>query len=255
MDDLNGDQQEMDMIVAEESTATEVSCPFVYGSIAVPLGKAKKEDDSASHQWCIYIRSPNRNGAYASNDLSLFIDKVVFSLHPSFPKPTRVVTSAPFEVVEFGWGEFEINIQIFFKDPAVSSIKLHPHMLQLHPFDYDPTAMPRIIHTDPIVSEQYEEVLINSPPPAFLDLLMQYQPAYDAYQLNNPDGTSDSSSGTSSNANTTKGAHGAAVSFASKYTDLLIPFGEAQTLHNERAWTQRYREIDEKILRQIQTLS
>lgn len=251
MDDLNGDQQAMN-ISTEESTV-EVSVPLVYGSIAVPLGK--KGDDSATHQWGIYIRSPNRNGAHTHNDLSLFIDKVIFSLHPSFPKPTRVVTSAPFEVVEFGWGEFDIGIHIFFKDPTVSSTKLHPHTLQLHPMDYDPTRVPPIIYKDPIVSEQYEEILVAGPPPSFLAMLMQYQPAYDAYQLSNP---SNSNGGTAAIIKRDTNTHDTVLSFPSQFKALLTPFGEAGaggSLEKEQALTQRYRDIDEKILRQIQALS
>ena len=65
-------------------------------------------------------------------DLGLFIEKVVFALHPSFPKPTRVVTSPPFEVVESGWGEFIVGVQIFFKDPTVPSVRMKGFLLRLH---------------------------------------------------------------------------------------------------------------------------
>ena len=41
---------------------------------------------------------------------------MIFSLHVSFAKPVREITSAPFEVSEVGWGEFESTIRIYFKE-------------------------------------------------------------------------------------------------------------------------------------------
>lgn len=73
----------------------------------------------------VYVRGPN------DEDLSTFIEKVMFSLHPSFAVPIRgrlyatnifgviqcsEITEPPFEVSEFGWGEFEAGIRLFFKD-------------------------------------------------------------------------------------------------------------------------------------------
>jgi YEATS domain-containing protein 4 len=52
----------------------------------------------ASHQWICFVRGIN------NQDISHFISKVVFTLHPSFKNNIRVVTSPPFEVREIGWG-------------------------------------------------------------------------------------------------------------------------------------------------------
>lgn len=49
-----------------------------------------------------------------NEDLSSVVKRAVFQLHPSFDNPTRIVESAPFEVSESGWGEFEIAITLFF---------------------------------------------------------------------------------------------------------------------------------------------
>jgi YEATS domain-containing protein 4 len=83
--------------------------PFVYGSVAFYLGK--KADDFQTHQWTLYVRGPN------NEDLSLVISKVIFQLHPSFAQPIRELTAPPFEVTERGWGEFEAQIRIIWKDP------------------------------------------------------------------------------------------------------------------------------------------
>lgn len=59
--------------------------------------------------FAVYVRGPNHE------DLSLILDKVVFSLHPSFAQPVRELTEPPFAVSEMGWGEFEASIRLFFK--------------------------------------------------------------------------------------------------------------------------------------------
>lgn len=61
-----------------------------------------------SHKWIVYVQEAT------SEDLSVIIKRFVFQLHPSFNNPTSAVESAPFEVSESGWGEFEIAISLFF---------------------------------------------------------------------------------------------------------------------------------------------
>ena len=105
----------------ESAVESSVACPLVVGSVSVrltssaPANPHGDEEVAAtpSHKWCVYIRSPLQQNKENSlpKDLS-FIEKVVFALHPSFPRPTRVVTSPPFEVIESGWGEFVIGVQV-----------------------------------------------------------------------------------------------------------------------------------------------
>jgi hypothetical protein len=88
---------------------TTACLPIVYGSVAFYLGK--EADEFQTHRWTLYIRGPNHE------DLSVAISKVVFQLHASFSQPIRELTSPPFEVTECGWGEFEAQIRIVWKDP------------------------------------------------------------------------------------------------------------------------------------------
>lgn len=88
---------------------TTACLPFVYGSVAFYL--AKKADDCSTHKWSLYLRGPN------DEDISLCVAKVIFELHPSFSQPIRELVSPPFEVTEQGWGEFEAQIRIVWKDP------------------------------------------------------------------------------------------------------------------------------------------
>lgn len=92
---------------------TTACLPFIYGSVAFYLGN--KADDYNTHKWTLYLRGPS------NEDLSVCIAKVVFQLHPSFASPVRELTSPPFEVTEQGWGEFEAQIRIVWKDTSEKS--------------------------------------------------------------------------------------------------------------------------------------
>jgi YEATS domain-containing protein 4 len=98
---------------SKESTRlskTTACLPLVYGSIAFYLGK--KADEFQTHEWTLFLRGPN------NEDLSAVISKVAFQLHASFAQPIRELTQPPFEVTERGWGEFEAQIKIVWKDPT-----------------------------------------------------------------------------------------------------------------------------------------
>ncbi len=42
------------------------------------------------------------------------IEKVVYTLHPTFPKPSREITSGPpFELVIWAWGMFNLHVEIY----------------------------------------------------------------------------------------------------------------------------------------------
>eukprot|EP00980_Cylindrotheca_fusiformis_P000600 scaffold154_cov129-Cylindrotheca_fusiformis.AAC.17 len=89
---------------------TTAFLPIVYGSIAFYLGK--KADEFQTHEWTLFVRGPNHE------DISPAVSKMVFQLHASFAQPVRELTQAPFEVTERGWGEFEAQIRIVWKDPT-----------------------------------------------------------------------------------------------------------------------------------------
>ena len=53
-----------------------------------------------------------------------------FELHASFQEPVRVIKKPPYEVMETGWGQFEVRIKIFFHDIAEEVRALAPAMLR-----------------------------------------------------------------------------------------------------------------------------
>jgi len=135
------------------------SKPFVIGSIAHWLGK--KAEESKSHEWTIFLRSANPD-----EDLSMYIKKVVFVLHPTLQPPTRTLEVPPFEVTDMGWGEFEVTLQVFFHDSRDKPVEL-THMLKLYP-DGDSQQLV----AKPVVSERYDEFVFNSPSEALRQRLL-----------------------------------------------------------------------------------
>ncbi len=143
-----------------------VSRPIAYGSIATYLGR--KSEETKTHRWHIYVRG------IANEDLSYMVSKVVINLHNSFANPVRgrsflltrqhlpitraVLTEPPYEVSEYGWGEFETKIQIYFHDPAEKPVDII-HMLVLYP-PGNTTATTKKVQTHFSNSFQYSCVFI-----------------------------------------------------------------------------------------------
>lgn len=124
--------------------------PIVYGNVAKYFGK-KREEDGHTHQWTVYVKP------YKNDDMSVYVKKVHFKLHDSYPNPNRVVTKPPYEVTESGWGEFEIVIKIYFLDPNERPITIY-HILKL--FQTDNNVINIKKH---LVSEFYDELIFQDP--------------------------------------------------------------------------------------------
>ena len=133
--------------------------PFIYGSVAINLGKKFKEE--ATHKWCVYVR-----GIHNEN-ISNFIKSVKFTLHDTFPNNVRVVYKWPFELYEMGWGEFDIKIQIQLIDETVKPIDL-VHSLKFYNQQHQSGSSKR-----PVVSENYEEIIFVNPKPEILEQLLK----------------------------------------------------------------------------------
>ncbi|PXF47854.1 Transcription initiation factor TFIID subunit 14 [Gracilariopsis chorda] len=129
--------------------------PVVHGSYAKHLGD--KGTESRSHEWTVYLRP------LQAADLSHFIKHVEFVLHESFEPQTRRVTEMPYEVQEYGWGEFEVVIRVFFQDPSEKPVEFF-HPLRLFETMGEPSP-------DPVVSEHYDEIVFQDPPEKLHSLL------------------------------------------------------------------------------------
>ncbi|ETV87038.1 hypothetical protein H257_02048 [Aphanomyces astaci] len=133
----------------ERQKGVVVSKAIAYGSVATYLGR--KSEETKTHRWHIYVRG------IENEDLSYMISKVVISLHSSFANPVRVLTEPPYEVSEYGWGEFETRIQIHFQDPDEKPVD-KIHMLVLYPPGNQIASTKK-----PVVSEFYDELVFNEP--------------------------------------------------------------------------------------------
>ncbi|XP_022806041.1 YEATS domain-containing protein 4-like [Stylophora pistillata] len=91
--------------------------PVIFGNVSHYFGK-KRESDGHTHGWTVFLRP------FKNEDMSSYVKKVHFKLHESYANPLRVVTKPPYEVNESGWGEFEIQIKIFFMDQSERPVSL-----------------------------------------------------------------------------------------------------------------------------------
>mmetsp|Transcript_23645 Transcript_23645/g.36511 ORF Transcript_23645/g.36511 Transcript_23645/m.36511 type:complete len:315 (+) Transcript_23645:233-1177(+) len=141
---------------------TTACLPLVYGSMAFYLGK--KADEYSTHRWTLYLRGPN------NEDLSTCVAKAIFQLHPSFAQPVRELTAPPFEVTEKGWGEFEAQIKIVWKDPKEKPTLL-THGIKLYP--PGATNITPTTSKEPVIAENYDEVVFTNPAENFYKQLMR----------------------------------------------------------------------------------
>lgn len=127
----------------------------VFGTYAIFRGK--KVPQEKLYAWCCYVRG--RDG----EDISKFVSKVEFELDPSFPEPVITVTKPPFYMHEVGWGQFPINIKLYFADPSCKPVETVKDLILFD--DMNPTTK------RPIVTEEYNELVFVDPTPYMLKLL------------------------------------------------------------------------------------
>ncbi|KAI8480284.1 Myeloid lymphoid or mixed-lineage leukemia (trithorax, ) [Branchiostoma belcheri] len=116
--------------------------------------RKKPTPEGFTHDWSVFVRGPEGNNA------AHFIDKVVFHLHESFPKPKRgysfflSVKEPPYEVSESGYAGFLLPIEVYFKN------KEEPRKVQ---FQYD-----LFLYTDmPVNNIRPERLTFNNPSEEF----------------------------------------------------------------------------------------
>ena len=133
--------------------------PFIYGSVAINLGKKSKE--ASTHKWCVYVRGIN------NENISNFIKSVTFTLHSTFPNNVRTINKWPFELYEMGWGEFDIKIKIELIDENVKPLELtHPLKFYNQPHQSQSSKKP-------VISESYDEIIFVNPKPEILEQLLR----------------------------------------------------------------------------------
>ncbi|CCG81387.1 Protein AF-9 homolog [Taphrina deformans PYCC 5710] len=137
--------------------------PIVIGNDADLLGGRKDPASDHTHEWTVSVRGVN------DADISHFVKKVNFKLHDSYANSTRSIEAPPFQVTETGWGEFDVQVKIFFVQEAAEKPVTVYHRLKLHP--YGPDAEKVKAEGGHVSSYQYDEVVFNEPTEAMYEIL------------------------------------------------------------------------------------
>ena len=143
----------------------------VYGSIAKPFDPANRPSNinaEHTHQWSVFVRGVD------GEDISYWLRKVQFKLHETYPNSLRTIEAPPFEVTETGWGEFEVQIKMYFVPEAAEKPQTLWHFLRLHPWQGDLELQKE--RRDAISSQVYEEIIFNEPTEMLYDVMTSGAP-------------------------------------------------------------------------------
>ena len=85
-----------------------------------------------------------------------------------------MIEGPPFSVTETGWGEFEVQLKLYFVPEANEKAQTLWHSLKLHPFG--PDAEGQRERRETISSQSYDEVVFNEPVEPFYEILTSGPP-------------------------------------------------------------------------------
>ncbi|XP_073492454.1 protein AF-9 isoform X4 [Aquarana catesbeiana] len=118
-----------------------------------------------THDWMVFVRGPEHS------NIQHFVEKVVFHLHESFPRPKRVCKDPPYKVEESGYAGFILPIEVYFKNKSDNN----PTNKQEEPrkvrFDYD-----LFLHLEghpPVNHLRCEKLTFNNPTEEFRRKLLK----------------------------------------------------------------------------------
>ncbi|XP_035272807.1 protein AF-9-like [Anguilla anguilla] len=112
--------------------------------------RKKPTVEGFTHDWMVFVRGPEHS------NIQHFVEKVVFHLHESFPRPKRVCKDPPYKVEESGYAGFILPIEVYFRN------KEEPKKVR---FDYD-----LFLHLDghpPVNHLRCEKLTFNKPTEEF----------------------------------------------------------------------------------------
>ncbi|XP_053227792.1 protein AF-9 isoform X1 [Podarcis raffonei] len=118
--------------------------------------RKKPTVEGFTHDWMVFVRGPEHS------NIQHFVEKVVFHLHDSFPRPKRVCKDPPYKVEESGYAGFILPIEVYFKN------KEEPKKVR---FDYD-----LFLHLEghpPVNHLRCEKLTFNNPTEEFRRKLLK----------------------------------------------------------------------------------
>lgn len=108
--------------------------------------------------WKVYVR-PLPNGP----DITTWLKKVQFKLHHTYTDASRTIEApGPFEVQETGYGEFGVEIRLYFASEAGEKAVYREHYLCLAPYGPEEQKA-RQEKENHIVAERLETIEFNEP--------------------------------------------------------------------------------------------
>ncbi|KAK1796963.1 hypothetical protein P4O66_008361 [Electrophorus voltai] len=75
--------------------------------------RKKPTVEGFTHDWMVFVRGPEHS------NIQHFVEKVVFHLHESFPRPKRVCKDPPYKVEESGYAGFILPIEVYFRNKVI----------------------------------------------------------------------------------------------------------------------------------------
>ncbi|XP_020382878.2 protein AF-9 isoform X1 [Rhincodon typus] len=118
--------------------------------------RKKPTVEGFTHDWMVFVRGPEHS------NIQHFVEKVVFHLHDSFPRPKRVCKDPPYKVEESGYAGFIMPIEVYFRN------KEEPKKVR---FDYD-----LFLHLEghpPVNHLRCEKLTFNNPTEEFRRKLLK----------------------------------------------------------------------------------
>lgn len=143
---------------------TRVSRPFIIGSQAWDLTASNRPANvPAEHTkgWRVYVRALD-NGP----DITTWLKKVQFKLHMTYTDASRTVETPPFQVQETGYGEFDIEMRLYFDSSSGEKAQYRLHRLRLEPYGTD-EAIRKQKAANMVTAETCEIVEFNEPSQEF----------------------------------------------------------------------------------------
>ncbi|KAL1590768.1 hypothetical protein WHR41_00970 [Cladosporium halotolerans] len=140
--------------------AQKISRHFLIGNTAVQLPHPSFPDPPEGHSkgWKVYVR-PLPNGP----DLSSWLKKVQFKLHHTYADASRTIEApGPFEISETGYGEFGVEIRLYFPPESGEKAQYREHYLVLGYYGSE-EQQERQRKENFIVAERVETIEFNEP--------------------------------------------------------------------------------------------
>ncbi|XP_010901180.1 protein AF-9 isoform X3 [Esox lucius] len=125
--------------------------------------RKKPTVEGFTHDWMVFVRGPEHS------NIQHFVEKVVFHLHESFPRPKRVCKDPPYKVEESGYAGFILPIEVYFRNKMFHcTSQEEPKKVR---FDYD-----LFLHLDghpPVNHLRCEKLTFNNPTEEFRRKLLK----------------------------------------------------------------------------------